>query len=97
MGAVRQLLCLGLHNDYRRDIIAAVQRTSIVLPEDLLKRLRRLAAERGVSMAAVIREALEEKVQSHRPRPRSLGVGASAYSDTARRTAEERPVPRSWR
>jgi hypothetical protein len=66
-------------------------------PEELHRRLRGIAAERGISMATLIREALEEKIDSYRPRPRSLGIGASGHADTARRTAEERPVPRSWR
>lgn len=71
-----------------------MQRTTIVAPEELLGRLRRIAMERRVSVATLIREALEEKVKSHRPRPRSLGVGDSGHTDTARRTGEERPVPR---
>ena len=66
-------------------------------PEDLLERLRRMAAERGTSVAELIREALDDKVKTHHPRPRSLGIGASGHTDTARRTGEERPVPRSWR
>ena len=66
-------------------------------PEELLVRLRQLAAERRVSMATLIREALEEKVQGHRPRPKSLGIGASGDTDTARRAGDERPVPRPWR
>jgi metal-responsive CopG/Arc/MetJ family transcriptional regulator len=74
-----------------------MHRTTIVTPEHLLKRLRQMAAERGTSMAEVIREALEEKVGSHRPRPRSLGIGASGHRDTAQRAGEERPKPRSWR
>jgi metal-responsive CopG/Arc/MetJ family transcriptional regulator len=74
-----------------------MERTTISLPDGLLKRLRVLAAERGTSMAEVIREAIEEAVRNHRRRPRSLGIGASGHSDTARRTAEERPEPRSWR
>jgi hypothetical protein len=44
-------------------------------PEGLLKRLRSVAAERGVSMATVIREALQDKVNAHRPKPRSVGSG----------------------
>jgi hypothetical protein len=68
-----------------------------VASDELLERLRLIAAERRTSMATVIREALEEKAQRYRPRPRSLGLGASGHSDTARRTAEERPVPRAWR
>ena len=72
-------------------------RTTMMLPDDLRVRLRRLAAERGVSMATIIREALDEKVASARPMPRSLGIGASGTRDTARRSAVERPEPRSWR
>lgn len=56
-----------------------------------------MAAEQGVSLAAMVRGALEEKVANHPPRPRSLGIGASGKTDTARRTAEERPEPRPWR
>jgi hypothetical protein len=74
-----------------------MRRTTIVAPEELLERLRALAFERRTSMAAVIREALEEKARSYRPRPKSLGIGASGQADTARRTADERPVPRPWR
>jgi hypothetical protein len=78
------------HND-------AVRRTTIVAPEHLMQRLRQMAAERGTSMAELIREALDEKVGSHRPRPRSLGLGASGHADTAQRAGDERPQPRSWR
>jgi hypothetical protein len=53
-----------------------------------------MAEEQGNSVAAIIRDALEEKVRDYRPRPRSLGIGASGYSDTARRASDERPVPR---
>jgi predicted transcriptional regulator len=74
-----------------------MRRTTIVAPEELLDRLRRIAAERGASMAAVIREALEEKAATQRPKPRSIGIGASGTSDTSHRAGEERPVPRSWR
>lgn len=72
-------------------------RTTISLPEELLRRLRVIAAEEGTSMAQLVREAVEEKLVSHRPRPRSLGIGASGHSDTGHRSGEERPEPRSWR
>ena len=36
-------------------------------------------------------------VPDHRPKPRSLGIGASRRSDISRRTAEERPIPRHSR
>lgn len=74
-----------------------MERTTISLPEELLGRLRVIAAERRTSMAALIREALEEKSASHRPRPKSLGIGDSGHSDTSRRAGEERAVPRPWR
>ena len=72
-------------------------RTTISLPEELLRRLRRIAAEEETSMAALVREAVEHRLESHRPRPRSLGIGASGHADTARRSGEERPEPRAWR
>ena len=56
-----------------------------------------MAAERGTSMADLIREALEDKVATDHPRPRSLGLGASGHPDTAQRAGDQRPVPRSWR
>ena len=74
-----------------------MERTTISIPQELLKRLRLMAAERRTSMASLVREALEEKASSYRPRPRSLGIGASGHTDTARRTTEERVAPRSWR
>lgn len=74
-----------------------MRRTTIVASDELLERLRRAATERGIAMAELIREALEEKVKSYHPLPRSLGIGASGHTDTARRAGEERPRPRSWR
>ena len=72
-------------------------RTTISVPEELLQRLRLMAAEQRTSIASLVRDALEEKASSYRPRPRSLGIGASGHTDTARRTTEERVEPRSWR
>lgn len=74
-----------------------MERTTISIPDELLQRLRVIAAERRTSMAALVREALEEKARSYRPRPRSLGIGASGHSDTARLAGEQRSEPRSWR
>jgi hypothetical protein len=74
-----------------------MDRTTLTLSREIRARLRRLALERGVSMATVIREAIDEKLDTVRPRPRSLGVGASGTADTAKRSADERPEPRSWR
>lgn len=69
----------------------------ITLDDETRRRLRRVAADRGVSMAAVVREAIDEAIGRHAPVPRSLGVGASGVADTARRAGEERPEPRPWR
>ena len=74
-----------------------MERTTISISDELLQRLRVIAAERRTSMAALVREALEEKVKSYRPRPRSLGIGASGYTDTATKAGDLRPEPRSWR
>ncbi|MBA2382308.1 MAG: ribbon-helix-helix protein, CopG family [Chloroflexi bacterium] len=77
-----------------------MDRTTFSLTVETRRRLRRAAADRGVSMATIIREAIEEKVDrltALPPKPRSLGIGASGVSDTARRSGAERPQPRSWR
>ena len=74
-----------------------MQRTTISLSDELLKRLRMIAVERRTSMAALVREALEEKVRSLRPKPKSFGAGDSGYTDTSMRSTTERPEPRSWR
>jgi predicted transcriptional regulator len=74
-----------------------MERTTLMLPEDLRQRLRIMAAERGVSMATVMREALEEKVDRTRPKPKSIGVGDSGRTDLSKLAGDIRPVPRSWR
>ena len=72
-----------------------MQRTTLMIPNELREALRQIAADSGVSMATVVREVLEERVARARPTPRSLGVGASGSTDTALRTAVERPEPRA--
>ena len=74
-----------------------MQRTTIMVPDHILERLRRVAADRRVSMAAVIREALEEKAGTRQPEPKSLGAGDSGYTDTSVLAGEVRAEPRSWR
>ena len=74
-----------------------MKRTILSVPEDLLERVRLRAAEEGVSMAAFMRKAIEERLSAEQPKPRCLGVGASGHTDTGRRTADERPEPRAWR
>jgi metal-responsive CopG/Arc/MetJ family transcriptional regulator len=74
-----------------------MERTTISLPRELIVKLRVMAAERRTSMAAIIREALEEKARTQRPKPKSIGMGDSGYTDTASTLASERQPPRSWR
>ncbi len=71
-------------------------RITISIPDDLHQRVRSVAAERRMSIAALVREAIEDKVAARRPKPKSFGVGASGFTDTARRSAIDLPVPRSW-
>jgi hypothetical protein len=47
-------------------------------------------------MATLIREAVEEKVSRTRPKPRTLGLGASGHTDTST-NHEHLLTPRSWR
>jgi plasmid stability protein len=70
-------------------------RLAISLPDDLHRRLRLLAAQRGTSMASIVREALEEKTQQSRPRLSILGLGDSGHADTSELAGEVRPKPRS--
>ena len=76
-----------------------MRRTTISIDDPQLRALHRMAEERRTSIAAIIREAVEEKLATFRPRPRprSLGIGASGHSDTARLAGDERPEPRPWR
>jgi len=74
-----------------------MDRTTLTLDTATRRRLRRIAADRGISMAALIREAIDEIVERHAPTPRSLGIGASGSHDTGRLAGEVRPEPRAWR
>lgn len=74
-----------------------MKRTTITAPEDVLERLRAIAVRRNVSLATVIREALEEKAASQRSLPRSLGIGDSGHTDISQRTIEEGFVGEPWR
>jgi plasmid stability protein len=77
-----------------------MDRTTISLPPELHKRLRIMAAERGVSMASLIREAVEEKIASGngraRPKPR-FGIFDSGRTDLSMLASEGTPEPPPWR
>lgn len=47
-----------------------MDKTTVYLPVELKTALRRLARERGVSEAEIIRDSIRQVVASDRPRPR---------------------------
>jgi len=65
-----------------------MQKTTIVVPEGLYERIKRLAEERGESMGQLIRESLEDTASRYQPRVRSLGIGDSGRSDISERIDE---------
>ncbi len=65
-------------------------RTTISLPPELLKKAKRAAADRDISMAEFIRGALEGWLARHPPKPH-LGIAAS--DPTLPPVDYEAPVP----
>ncbi len=74
-----------------------MQRTTISLPEELILRLKVLAAQRRTSMAALIREAVEEKTSETRPKPRSFGSFHSGGARLSERASNDEYEPPPWR
>jgi hypothetical protein len=81
-------------------------RTTITLPDELLERLRALAAARGMSVSEVICEALGkttppangvDEADGTRPKLSFIGAFDSGYTDTARESADWPFEPRTWR
>ncbi len=61
-----------------------MDKTTVYLPVELKTALRRVALERGVSEAEVIRESIRQAVAGVRPRPRSgLFAGAEPVARDA--------------
>jgi hypothetical protein len=76
----------------------AMSRLIIQADDELLERTRRRAAERGVSIAQVVRDALEAELgASQRSKPQIIGKYRSGTSDTSRLASEEGYVPPPWR
>lgn len=71
-------------------------RTTVTVEEDILDTFRRAAAERNVSMAALIREAMQEKAEKLRPKPLSLGIFESGIKDSVADLGRELGEPRTW-
>jgi hypothetical protein len=63
-----------------------VEKTTLYLPKDLKAAVKRVAAERGVSEAEIIRESIRVAVGGVRPRPRG---GLYASGRPIARDAEE--------
>jgi len=53
-----------------------MNKTTVYLPTELKSAIKRVARQRGVSEAEVIRESIREAVRNDRPRPRG-GLFAS--------------------
>jgi len=75
------------------DILRGMVRTTVMADPIVMERLKALAAERGVSLSALIREALAQKAGEYRPRPR-LGVARSGGGDVASTEATRPVLPR---
>ena len=71
-----------------------MKRFVLSMPDDLFLALQRRAKERGISMAAVVREAAEREVQPQQPWPKGVGKYRSGYSDTSVLASEGRVPPR---
>ncbi len=68
-------------------------RTTVTLDDEKLEALRTLAAERGVSVSCLVREAIDEKLSDGlepdpKEKPRSLGTGRSGHRDTSQLASE---------
>lgn len=66
-------------------------RTTVMADPITMNKLKGLAQERGVSLATVVREALEEKAKEYRPKQTWIGMfDSGAPSDIASTLAIER-------
>jgi len=82
-------------------IAPMMQRLMIQAEPELVERAKRRAAERGVSVAQVVREALEHELAAQdEPIPpplRCVGVFSSGRSDLSRLASEDIFEPDTWR
>ena len=75
-----------------------MKRIMIQADEGLLRRARRAAALRGVSIAQLVREALERDLGPDRqPMPLSLGKFRSRSGDLSERASRDEFEPDPWR
>ena len=76
-----------------------MKRTTIMAPEGLLERLQAIANQEQVSLAEIIREGLELRVNLQARQPRFVGSGRSKEPpyDIGRQTGDISYELRSWR
>jgi hypothetical protein len=76
-----------------------LKRTTIMADEQILERLHIIARREGISLAEVIRQALDLRVSRPVPNFQFIGAGMSTEEprDTARTASEVEYEPRSWR
>ncbi|MEK7215815.1 MAG: hypothetical protein AAB289_09510 [Chloroflexota bacterium] len=74
-----------------------MERTTIMAPAELLDRLRRIAHSRHISLASLMREALEEKAAKERRRPTIAGIAASRLGNLGERAGAEPIEPPACR
>jgi len=83
-------------------IAPMMQRLMIQADPELVERAKRCAAERGVSVAQVVREALEHELDVDGEEPLAppltcIGIGRSGLGDLSRRASEDEYEPEPFR
>jgi len=68
-------------------------RTTVMADQLTMNKLKGLARERGVSLATVVREALEEKAMAYLPKPTWIGMFDSGDTSDVAGTIAVEPVP----
>jgi hypothetical protein len=82
-------------------IAVMMQRLMIQAEPELIERAKRRAQERGVSVAQVVRDAIEHELgdtEERIPPPLScIGIGRSGRGDLSRRASEDEYEPEPFR
>lgn len=82
-------------------IAPMMQRLMIQAEPELIARAKRRARERGVSVAQVVREAMEHELGDNEeripPPLNCIGIGRSGRGDLSRRASEDEYEPEPFR